>query len=294
MIENKRDRNWRRAGLLPALLLYGGLAVLPVMNLFWSSFLRIDWAAGAEQRAFAGLGNYARLPQDSFYGVGVINTVVFAVVTVLIQMVLGFALALIVSRSKIRSQLYRTIIILPILIPGIVVGAIWRLMFDSDFGVLNQMLGMVGLGPYTWIATPWLARLSIVIVDVWHWTPFVFLLLYAGVQGLPEDVFEAARVDGTAFWRELRHITMPLMMPTLVVTLMFRIILAFKVFDEIYLLTSGGPGTATEVISFSIFRTYFIQNDIGYGSAMSFITMFVVAVLIVVSLGVQRVAGREA
>lgn len=294
MIESKADRGWRRAALMPTLLLYCGLAVLPVINLFWSSFFKIDWVDGAEQRDFVGLQNYAQLPTDSFYGVGVLNTVAFAVVTVLIQMILGFALALIVSRSGIKSKVYQTIFILPILIPGIVVGAIWRLMFDADFGVLNQMLSVFSLGPYAWTASPWLARFSVVVVDVWHWTPFVFLLLFAGLQGLPEDIFEAARVDGTPFWRELRHIILPLMLPTLVVTLMFRVILAFKVFDEIYLLTSGGPGTATEVISFSIFRSYFILNDIGLGSAMSFVTMLVIALLIVLALSVQKAAGRNA
>ncbi|WP_372803296.1 carbohydrate ABC transporter permease [Paracoccus seriniphilus] len=287
MIENLSDRRWRRLGITPLLLLYGLIAILPVLNLFWSSFFSIDWVAGAEQREFVGLGNYAKIPSDSFYGVGAANTVFFAVSTVVIQMVLGFALALVVSRSKIRSNAYRTIFILPILIPGIVVGAIWRLMFDVDFGVINQVIGLVGIEPLAWTARAGLAMLSIIVVDIWHWTPFVFLLLFAGLQGLPEDVFEAARVDGTPFWRELWCITLPLMLPTLVVTLLFRIILAFKVFDEIYLLTSGGPGTATEVISFSIFRTFFIADDVGYGSAISFTTMFVIALLIVIALGVQ-------
>lgn len=268
------------------------LAVLPVLNLLYFSFFDIQWIAGAEQRDFVGFENYARLPGDSFFGVGIVNTVYFAIVSVAVQMVVGFTLAYLIVRTGINSSAYKTIFILPILIPGIVVGAIWKLMFDVDFGVFNQVIGYFGYGALPWTTREGFAMFSIILVDVWHWTPFVFLLMFAGLQGLPEDVFEASVVDGTPWWRELWYITLPLMMPTLIVTLLFRIILAFKVFDEVYLLTSGGPGTSTEVISFSIFRTFFTQDDVGYGSAMSFTTMFVITLLIVVALGVQSRAAR--
>ena len=287
MLENSQDRLWRRGALAPTLTLYALLAVLPVLNLFYFSFQDIEWVAGGEVREFVGLKNYALLPQDSFYGVGIKNTLFFAVVSVFFQMLFGFLLALLIVRARIDNQIYKTIFILPILIPGIVVGAIWKLMYDVDFGVINQLLDLIGIGPQPWTTRADFAMFSIIAVDVWHWTPFVFLLLFAGLRGLPEDVFEAAKVDGTPWYRELWFITLPLMMPTITVTLVFRIILAFKVFDEIYLLTSGGPGTATEVISFSIFRTFFTQDDVGYGSAMSFTTMFIISVLIVVALTFQ-------
>ncbi|MFA3919456.1 carbohydrate ABC transporter permease [Ruegeria hyattellae] len=284
---------WRWTSLAPLLLFFGALALLPVANILYMSFHTVQWAEGVSTWTPVGLENYERLPKDAFFSIGVWNTIVFSVTSVAIQMVLGFLLALAVVRIKWGSTFYKTIFILPILIPGIVIGAIWKLMLDFDFGVLNQINIWLGLQPLDWTGSVKLAMPAIIIVDVWHWTPFVFLLMLAGLQGLPEDVFEAAKVDGTGPFRELFKITLPLMLPTILVTLMFRIILAFKVFDEIFLLTGGGPGTATEVIAFSIFRTFFFENRVGLGSAMSFAVIFAVALLVVISLAAQRYAQSK-
>ena len=135
---------------------------------------------------------------------------------------------------------------------------------------------------------------SIVIVDIWHWTPFVVLLLLAGLESLPTDVYEAARVDGTSGWNEIIYITIPLMIPTIIVTMVFRFILSFKVFDEIYLLTQGGPGTSTEVISFSIYETFFESDNMGLGSVMSVVSLFVVSLLIIIVLNVIRRVNKYA
>ena len=133
-----------------------------------------------------------------------------------------------------------------------------------------------------------------IVVDVWHWTPFCFLLLLAGFESLPQDVYEAARVDGVGPLAELRYLTLPLMLPTIVVTFVFRLVLAFKVFDEVYLLTGGGPGTATEVLSFTIYRRFFTQDRAGYGAAMSLMAMLFVALLAILAMGAarRRQAGR--
>ena len=139
-----------------------------------------------------------------------------------------------------------------------------------------------------------MAFTSIVIVDVWHWTPFVVLLLLAGLESLPTDVYEAARVDGTSGWNEIIYITIPLMIPTIIVTMVFRFILSFKVFDEIYLLTQGGPGTSTEVISFSIYETFFESDNMGLGSVMSVVSLFVVSLLIIIVLNVIRRVNKYA
>ena len=135
---------------------------------------------------------------------------------------------------------------------------------------------------------------SIVLVDIWHWTPVVVLLLLAGLESLPTDVYEAARVDGTSGWNEIIYITIPLMIPTIIVTMVFRFILSFKVFDEIYLLTQGGPGTSTEVISFSIYETFFESDNMGLGSVMSVVSLFVVSLLIIIVLNVIRRVNKYA
>ena len=207
-------------------------------------------------------------------------------------MLIGFVLALLTTRVVRGRVFYRTVFILPILVPGIIIGAIWKLMYSYDFGVLNSLLMWLGLAPQDWLGNPDLALLSVIIVDVWHWTPFCFLLLLAGLESLPDDIFEAARIDGATRWQQLRHITLPLMLPTIAVTFVFRMILAFKVFDEIYLLTGGGPGTSTEVISFTIYRRFFTEDQTGYGAAMSIAVIAVIAAGIIAAT--RATAGKGA
>jgi len=212
----------------------------------------------------------------------------FAVAGVAVQMVLGFALALLTTKVARGRLVYRTVFILPILVPGIVIGAIWKLMYNFDFGVLNQVLGLFGVRPIDWLGSTATALAAVIAVDVWHWTPFVFLLMLAGLESLPQDVYEAARVDGATFLQELRYVTLPLMLPTIVVTMLFRILVGVKVFDEIYLLTGGGPGTATEVVSYTIFRRFFTEGQTGYGSAMSVVVLFAIAFVFIAARGLTE------
>ena len=137
-----------------------------------------------------------------------------------------------------------------------------------------------------------MAFASVIVVDIWHWTPFVFLLLLASLESLPGELFEAARVDGASAWQELRHVILPLMLPALVVTLVFRLIVSFKVFDEVYLLTGGGPGTTTEVLSFTIYRRFFTEDRVGYGSAISVFALFLVTLMVIGALAASRRAQR--
>ena len=282
----------RRWMLAPALLLFAAVAVLPIAELVAMSLARIDWIQGKANWQYVGLSQYARVFGDPLFRAGAFNTLLFAAGAVLAQMVLGFGLALMTTRITRGRVLYRTVFLLPILVPGIVIGAIWKLMYNFDFGVLNQMLGVFGLAPVDWLGNGATALLAVIVVDVWHWTPFVFLLMLAGLESLPTDVYEAARVDGATFWQELRHVTLPLMLPAIVVTLVFRLIVSVKVFDEIYLLTGGGPGTATEVVSYTIFRRFFTEGQTGYGSAMSVVVLFALALAFILARAVTR--RREA
>jgi multiple sugar transport system permease protein len=141
---------------------------------------------------------------------------------------------------------------------------------------------------HDWLGDSKLALASVIVVDVWHWTPFVFLLMLAAIESLPTDVDEAAQIDGAGAWQTFRYVTFPMLLPAFAVTLAFRLIVSFKVFDEVYLLTGGGPGTATEVVSFSIYRRFFTEDRMGYGSAISVVTLFVLALVIVLLLGAAR------
>jgi multiple sugar transport system permease protein len=279
---------WRLYTLAPALAVYLLLALLPIVNLVVMSAHDIRWQQGAAQWTLVGLEHYTELPRDPLVRAGLANTTLFALFAVTAEMLIGFALALFVSRIVVGRVLYRTIFLLPILIPGIVIGAIWKLMYNPDFGIINQLFGLLGLAGFDWLGSGRLAFMSVIVVDIWHWTPFVFLLLLAGLESLPEDIHEAAMLDGASAWQELRRVTIPMMLPVIVVTLAFRLIVSFKVFDEVYLLTGGGPGTATEVLSFTIYRRFFTEDRMGYGSAISVVALFVLTLVIVLFMGVTR------
>jgi multiple sugar transport system permease protein len=285
-------RRWRVLTLAPAVAIYLLLALLPVVNLLVMSVHDIRWQEGAAHWTFVGLRHFAALPGDPLVRAGIVNTILFALFSVAAEMVLGFALAVLVSRAVTGRGVYRTIFLLPILIPGIVIGAIWKLMYNPDFGIINQALAAIGLAGRDWLGDGALAFPSVIAVDVWHWTPFVFLLLLAGIEALPQDTYEAARVDGASAWQELRHVTLPMMLPTIAVTLIFRLVVSFKVFDEVYLLTGGGPGTATEVVSFTIYRRFFTEDRVGYGAAMSVTTFVLIAILIVAVMALTRRRAR--
>ncbi len=282
------DRKWRAIALTPSIGVFVVLTLLPIANLVAMSFHDITWVDGRSRWAFVGFRHYAALGEDTLLRAGLGNTIIFAAVSTVVQMLLAFMLALFVSRIHRGRVFYRTLFILPILVPAIVIGAIWKLMLNYDFGLVNDFTDLFGLDPRNWLGERNLALWSVIVVDVWHWTPFCFLLLLAGFESLPQDIYEAARVDGVGAWSELRYITLPLMLPTIMVTFVFRLILAFKVFDEIYLLTGGGPGTATEVLSFTIYRRFFTQDRAGYGAAMSLFAMTLVSILVIAAMAAAR------
>lgn len=282
------DRLWRWATLSPALLLMLGLGLLPVLNLAVLGFFDVRWADGRANWTFVGTAHYAALPRDPLFGASIRNTVVFALGAVAGQMVLGFALALLCHKATRGRVFWRAVFVLPVLIPGIVIGAMWKLLLNPEFGAVAQIFELVGLTPVDWLGQASTALLAVIMVDVWHWTPFCFLLFLAGLESLPRDVYEAAEVDGANAWQELVRVTLPLMWPTIVVTFVFRLVLAFKVFDEVYLLTGGGPGTATEVVSFTIYQRFFTEDRAGYGAAMAVAVIFLIFLMLAAAAAARR------
>ncbi len=295
MSAGRRNQLWRFGSLLPAAILLIVLSIYPVFNLAALSVSNVTWADGHSTSTFVGWSNFHELfTNQPVYWAGVRNTLIFAALAVTAQMLLGFSMALVVSRAGgVGRSVLTTIFLLPIVIPPIVIGAMWRLLLGRDFGAVNHMLGAIGLPQVDFLGNADIALYSVIGVDIWHWTPFVFLLMLTGLESLDSEVFDAARFDVKSRWQELRFITIPLMIPTILITLGLRLVLSFKVFDEIYLLTAGGPGTATEVINFSIYRTFFTQDRTGLGSAMSLLTLVAVAVLIVAVNGWIRVKRRK-
>ena len=295
-IEPRRSRRrmmqeyavWRWLFVAPALALMMAMTAMPLITLLATSLYDVTWHGSRSTWSWVGLSHYADLFRDDLVGISLRNTVLFAVGAVVGQVAIGFAIALLVAGIGRGKVFYRAMFILPILLPGIVVGAIWKLMLNADFGIIDQALALLHLPAYDWLGTPSTALLSIVVVDVWHWTPFCFLIFLAGIESLPRDLYEAAMIDGASYAQRLSYITLPLMAPIISVTLAFRFIVAFKVFDEVYLLTGGGPGTATEVVSFTLYQRFFTEDRVGYGSAMAVAVIALVAAFLAAATAARR------
>ena len=283
------NRTFRHWSLLPAVVLFVALTVYPVANLVRMSVSTIEFAQAREIWTFTPLRNLELLRADEVVPPALRNTVLFVVAAVAIEMVLGLALALLVAGVSRGKGLVRTVMILPILVPPVAIGSVWKLMYNYDFGIFNQALIALGLSPANWLGSTSLALWSVVLVDVWHWVPFVFLILFAAVEALPIDVLEAARVDGATKWQLVRKVMLPLLKPAIVVALLFRTILAFKVFDEVYLLTSGGPGTSTELVTLHLYKVFFEQNQLGYGALLSLALIAAILAFLLVGRQALRV-----
>jgi len=262
-----RHFGWFTLG--PALVLLVLLTLYPIVNLAFMAGSTITFEQAREIWTPSFARNFRDLIDDDIFRIALWNTLVFALAAVAIEMVLGLSLAILVGSMRSFKGIMRTILIVPILMPPVAIGSMWKLMYSFDFGVLNQIVTALGIYPVNWLGSTSLALFSVIIVDVWHWTPFVFLILFAAVEGLPSEVIEAARIDGATNWNIVFKIIIPLMRPAIAVAALFRTILAFKVFDEVFLLTSGGPGNSTEVVSLHLYRVFFEQNQLGYGAMLS-------------------------
>ena len=242
--------------------------------------LQTDTPEGAQW----GLGNFQRLLSDNFFLTAMSHTFVYAAVALSCEFILGLSLALLLN-SKIRGRgVFRATLLVPMMLPTVVVGVVWRLMLNPNFGAVNGTLKGVGINTesLTWTASPRMALMSVILVDVWQWTPFVFLVLLAGLQAIPQEPYEAALVDGSTPWQTFRYVTLPLLKPAILIALLLRTMDLLRVFDQIFILTEGGPGFATETISLYIYRTAFRFFDFGYAAAMSFVLLALTNVISVI------------
>ena len=278
------------AMVLPAVGTILLIALFPLAWTVWESLhlhdLRMPWLG----RPFIGLDNYIEALGDERFREALVHTLAFTVASVTLELTLGCVLALAMNRAFRGRGLVRAAILVPWAIPTVVAALIWRFMFDGDSGIVNAALAWLGVDPPVWFVDRLAAWVPVVLGDVWKETPFVALLLLAGLQGIDASLYEAARIDGASAWRQFRHITLPLLKPALLVALIFRTRDAFRVFDLVYVMTGGGPGTATEPIALYTFTSLLQNLRFGYGSALS-VLVFLVAFLL--ALGYIRVVGAD-
>jgi multiple sugar transport system permease protein len=257
--------------LTPAALLLAAVTALPMAHVVW---LSLQDRTPFRAPAFAGLDNYARLAADARFWHALANTAYFTAASVALELVLGLAIALAVARAgRARSLVYGAILV-PWAIPTVVSARMWEWMYNPEIGVLNHLLG----ARLNWLGDPVLALHAAIFMDVWKSTPFVALLLLAGLQGIPRDLYRAAAVDGASAWTAFRRITLPLLVPVILVAAVFRTIDALRVFDAIYVLTGGGPANGTETLSIYAYKVLFQALDFGYGSALAVAVLAITAV----------------
>ncbi|WP_425658446.1 carbohydrate ABC transporter permease [Roseobacter sp. EG26] len=265
--------------LAPAALVMAVALLYPIGYMIYASFL--DWNPSQRigEAEFVGLRNYVNLLGDAAFRESFFVTLKFAAVVVSLEMVIGVGLALLLDRNIRGMSVLRTLFILPMMIAPIVVGLMWRYMYHPSVGVFNRTLKSLGLDPIPWLSDGSWAFASVVIADIWQWTPFIFILSLAALQSLPQSAMEAARIDGATGWQQVLYIKLPLMMPVLIVTLLLRLIDAFKVLEVILVLTNGGPGLSTEILSLRISRTASEFRELGEAAAMSNYLLILLVIL---------------
>ena len=274
----KSDRAFWLLLLMPALIILFAVFIYP---LFYSIYLSLTSYNLITPPRFVGLRNYVKILSDPQVLNSIRVTLVFTVFALGLELFIGFAIALILHDLKILRDFFRTVTAIPLMMTPIVIGVVWRVMGNYDFGVFNYLLGLIGIGKMGWVIDANLAMIFLIISDVWHTTGFVVLALSAGLAQLPQEMFEAAKVDGANFFQQLRFLTIPLLVPVFIVVIIFRLYNLIRMFDKAMALTRGGPGHATTTMSFYIYNRMFDGWQVGYSSAVAILLMVITLIMCV-------------
>jgi multiple sugar transport system permease protein len=284
-----------RAGrwfLLPGLVFLFAIDLIPLAYSAWVSFYNW-WLIRPRDIRFVGLANYTRFADDPEFSRAVVVTTLFTVGAVAVEFLAGLGLALLFAQPFKFLRPIRVVLLLPLFVVPVVGATMWRVIFHPELGVLNYYLGAVGVGPLPWLSDPRLALVSITIVDAWRTIPFMFLVMYAGLEVLPSELFEAAAVDGASAWQSFRHITVPLLTYIMLLAVLIRGMDAFREFDIIFVLTGGGPGTATQTMQMLNYRAFGLGH-MGEANAIGIVTLiFVAAMCLVLMRAVLRPQGAR-
>jgi multiple sugar transport system permease protein len=285
------ESRWTKHLLLsPPLVFFAAFAIFPLLFTVYVSLSR--WSiTGAHE--LVGFGNYAALARSSTFRTSFGNTVMFALVTVLLQYALGLGLALLVYRTTRGQGVLRLMFLVPMMFTPVVVGFVWRTLFDPGYGPVDHALTALGLPAVPWLSERWPAVTAIVVADVWQWTPFIFLILFAALRSLPTAPMEAAVVDGASGWRLFWDHMMPMLLPASMTAILLRSIEAFKLFDVVYLMTGGGPGVDTATVTLSAYFTGLRSGDLGSAAAMTVVLLLVVLVAATLLLRLLIWAGQR-
>ncbi|MUL37717.1 carbohydrate ABC transporter permease [Gloeocapsopsis dulcis] len=281
-----RGREQRTAWILviPALLMLLFVFGYPILRAFWLSLFTQNLGTGL-QPVFSGFDNYARMAGDGRFWQSFWVTIIFTVSSVVLELILGLAIALVLNQKFFGRGVVRTSAIIPWALPTALIGLAWAWIFNDQFGIVNDILlrlGIINTG-INWLGDPTLAMFAVIFADVWKTTPFISILLLAGLQSISPDLYEAHSIDGATPWQNFRQITLPLLLPQILIAMLFRFAQAFGIFDLIQVMTGGGPGGATEVVSLYIYSTVMRYLDFGYGAALVVVTFLLLVIAVAIA-----------
>lgn len=272
-----QEKYFRFIFLAPALVIVVLLTIYPIISIVYTSLHQYHYIQGTKN--YVGFKNFIRLVNDKFFLISIRNTFEFAVLSTFSELLAGLGLALLFKDRFFGRRYLLPIVIIPMLLSTMVVCATWRILYDYNYGLINYIIRTLGLGEVGWLTNKSIVMESIVLVEIWQWAPLSFLILLAGLQSIPDELYEAARIDGAAGIRILWHITLPLLKSQVLLVVLLRSIDTFKLFDKVYALTGGGPGNATETISYYIYREGFTYFHLGRASAASVIMLLIVVAI---------------
>jgi multiple sugar transport system permease protein len=272
---------------LPAMAVIVAVILFPWLFTLWMS--AFDWKIGAVAH-FVGVDNYLKLVSNQRFIESIVHTLYFTALAVVLPLVLGTITALVFHRQFPYRGVLRAVFIMPMMATPVAIALVWTMMFHPQQGVLNYLLSLIGIPPLLWVYSPTLVIPSLVLVEVWHWTPLVMLIVLGGLASLPTEPYESARLDGASEWQLFRFVTLPLVAPFLVVAAVVRTIDALKAFDTIYVISSGGPGTASETINLYLYLQAFAFYNVGYSSAVVVVFFVLILGLALVLLHVRQKA----
>mgnify|MGYP006272508987 CR=1 FL=1 len=272
------ERRFARLLALPGMVALVLLVVGPLVYMFYNSLFSYTLAAPVPP-SFTGLENYGNLFTNPRFWNAFGNTMLIVAIGIPVQSLLGLTMALLLQKGFRGSKILVAVFLIPVLITPVVSGFEWKIILDQRFGPMNYILSFVGVEPQAWLAEPALAMASILIMDTWKWTPFVTVVLLAGLSAIPTQVYEAAAVDRSSYWQTLRRVTLPLLKPMFTLVILLRTIFIFKIFDPVYILTGGGPGSATETLSLLTYINGFKNFNVGVTSTLAVVQLIIMIII---------------
>lgn len=274
--------------ILPSFLFYTGFVIIPTLNSVWLSFT--SWDGISDDIRFIGFDNFIEIWNSVRVQNAFKNTILITIALLILENIVALSLALIVDKVRWFSKFFRSIFYFPVLMSGIVMGFIWVIILNYNFGVVSQILDMMGLSSWKidWLGTPDMALYAIILTTVWKSSGFYMIIYLAGLQGIPQELTEAASIDGANGWQQFRHVTFPLLASAMTVCMMLSMIGSLKIFDQIAVMTDGGPGFATETLTYIIYKVGFGELRQGFGTALAMVLFVVTLILSLIQITVLR------